>query len=84
MDKVKVYGADWCGDTKRTLSALDNLGVAYDYVNVEQDERARAWVKQQNDGKERKPTVKVGEQVLSVPSEQELESALRDQGVLKG
>lgn len=84
MDKVRVYGADWCGDTTRTLKTLDELGVAYDYVNVEQDEQASAWVRQQNDGKERKPTVKVGEQVLSVPNEQELESALRDQGVLKG
>lgn len=83
MDKVKVYGADWCGDTKRTLKALDGLGVAYDYINVEQDEQASRWVKQQNDGKERKPTVVVGEQVLSVPSEQELESALRDEGALK-
>ena len=83
MDKVKVYGADWCGDTKRTLNALDTLGVAYDYINVEQDEQASQWVKQQNDGKERKPTVVVGEQVLSVPSEQELESALQDQGLSK-
>ncbi len=83
MDKVKVYGADWCGDTKRTLKHLDTLGVAYDYVDVEQDEQASAWVKQQNDGKERKPTVKVGEQILSVPSDQELESALRSEGALK-
>jgi len=83
MEKVKVYGADWCGDTKRTLKHLDGLGVAYDYIDVEQDEQASAWVKQQNDGKERKPTVKVGEQVLSVPSDQELESALRDEGALK-
>lgn len=83
MDKVKVYGADWCGDTQRTLKFLDGLGVAYDYVDVEQDEQASLWVKQQNDGKERKPTVKVGEQVLSVPADSELESALREQGVLK-
>jgi len=83
MDKVKVYGADWCGDTKRTLAFLDGLNVAYDYIDVEQDEQASLWVKQQNDGKERKPTVKVGEQVLSVPTEGELESALREQGILK-
>lgn len=83
MDKVKVYGADWCGDTKRALKYLDRVGVAYDYVDVERDEQASLWVKQQNDGKERKPTVKVGALVLSVPSEGELERALRDQGILK-
>lgn len=83
MERVKVYGADWCGDTKRTLKQLEKLGVAYDYVNVEQDEQAVLWVKEQNDGKERKPTLKVGEQVLSVPSERELESALRENALVK-
>lgn len=82
MSKVEVYGADWCGDTQRTLRQLDRLGVAYDYIDVEQDEQASAWVKQQNDGKERKPTLKIGEQVLSVPSSQELESTLREQNIL--
>lgn len=83
MERVKVYGADWCGDTKRTRKQLDRLGVAYDYVNIEEDEQAALWVKEQNDGKERKPTLKVGEQVLSVPSEKELESALRRNGLAK-
>lgn len=82
MDKVKVYGADWCGDTKRTLAYLDGQSVTYDYINVEQDKQASEWVKEQNDGKERKPTVKIGERVLSVPSDQELEGALRENGLL--
>jgi mycoredoxin len=82
MATVRIYGADWCGDTQRSLRLLDSLGAAYDYVNVEEDEQASRWVKEQNDGKERKPTIKVGEQVLSVPSDQELESALRAGGLL--
>jgi len=82
MEKVKVYGADWCGDTKRTLKTLDKLGVAYDYINVEQDEQASNWVKEQNGGKERKPTLKVGKQVLSVPSDEELRLILTDNGML--
>ncbi|HEY0404380.1 MAG TPA: glutaredoxin domain-containing protein [Pyrinomonadaceae bacterium] len=82
MERVKIYGADWCGDTQRSLRQLESLGVAYDYVNVEDDAEAANWVKEQNDGKERKPTIKVGEQVLSVPSNQELESALRAGGLL--
>ncbi len=82
MEKVKVYGADWCGDTQRTLRQLDELGIKYDYVDIEQDEAARAWVKQQNEGKERKPTLQVGPQVLSTPTAQELERALSESGVL--
>jgi mycoredoxin len=82
MDKVKVYGAGWCGDTQRSLKQLDSFGVAYDYIDVEQDAEASRWVKQQNEGRERKPTIKIGEQVLSVPSNQELESALRTSGLV--
>jgi mycoredoxin len=81
MDKVKVYGADWCKDTKRTRALLDNLDVDYDYVNIEKDEQAARWVKEQNDGRERKPTVKIGEHILSVPDDAELESALREKGL---
>jgi mycoredoxin len=82
MNKVKVYGADWCRDTRRTLKHLDGLGVAYEYINVEQDEQASDWVNQQNKGKERKPTVKLGERVLSVPSAEELERALSESGFM--
>lgn len=73
---IKVYGADWCGDTKRTLKYLDNLNINYDYIDVEKDVSASEWVKSQNEGKERKPTLLVGSRVLSVPSEDELEAAL--------
>jgi glutaredoxin len=73
---IKVYGADWCGDTKRTLKYLDNLNIQYDYIDVEKDESASEWVKSQNEGKERKPTLLIGSQVLSVPSEDELKTAL--------
>ena len=78
MEKVKVYGADWCGDSKRTLEQLNKLGVAYEYIDIDQDEQAARWVREQNDGRERKPTVKLGEQILSTPSNQELETALRE------
>jgi glutaredoxin len=82
MSTVEVYGADWCGDTQRTRRHLERLGVAYDYINVEQDTQASEWVKQQNDGKERKPTVKIGAQVLAEPSDQALEHALRQAGLV--
>jgi mycoredoxin len=79
---VKVYGADWCPDTRRTLDALDKLGVTYDYVNVERDEAASLWVKEHNDGKEVKPTLDVAGQILSAPTERELTSALRERGLM--
>ncbi len=82
MASVKVYGADWCGDTRHAREFLDGLGVEYDYIDVEQDEQASAWVKEQNGGKERKPTLDVKGQVLSVPTDHELVSALRELGLM--
>ncbi|MCU1438867.1 MAG: NrdH-redoxin [Naasia sp.] len=46
VDKVTIYGADWCGDCRRSKALLDGLGVDYDYVDTEAVEdaadRARA------------------------------------------
>lgn len=79
---VKVYGADWCEDTRQTRAFLDRLGVAYEYVNIEQDAGGAEWVREHNGGKERKPTVDVGGQVLSVPSDHDLTGALRERGLM--
>jgi len=31
---VTVYGADWCGDCRRTKAQLDQLAVPYTYVDL--------------------------------------------------
>jgi len=59
MSEIKVYGADWCSMTRGRLEHLRSLGVDYEYINIEQDPAAREWVKKQNGGKEKKPTVKI-------------------------
>ena len=81
-DTVKVYGADWCEDTQATRNNLDSLGVPYQYIDVEQDARAQEWVKQQNGGKQKTPTLDIAGQVLVEPDERELELALRDKGLM--
>lgn len=79
---IKIYGADWCGDTKKSIACLKNLGVDFQYVNVEEDRTASEWVKNQNGGKEKKPTVSIGKTILSVPTDSELESALKKEGLI--
>ena len=79
---IKVYGADWCEDTKKARDFLDSAGVDYEYIDVEKDAAASRWVKEQNDGKERKPTVAIDDEVLSVPGEEELNLALQKKGLL--
>lgn len=78
MAELKVYGADWCEHTQRLLSHLNDLGVKYRYLNIEEDKQAAAWVRHQNDGKEKTPTVDVGGIILLTPSELELDEALHD------
>ncbi|MDZ8171475.1 glutaredoxin family protein [Microbacterium xanthum] len=31
---ITMFGADWCGDCRRTKAQLDGLGVDYTYVNL--------------------------------------------------
>lgn len=83
MDNVVVYGADWCVMTRRTLAHLDQVGVEYRYIDVEEDPKASEWVKQQSDGREKKPTLDIGGTVLVEPSNGELDDVLRSKGLLK-
>ena len=81
-DGLIVYGADWCGVTRNTLAHLDEVGAPYRYVDVEADPDAAAWVRDQNDGMEIKPTIRIGELVLTAPADDELDQALRERGLL--
>ena len=36
-DTITMFGADWCRDCIRTKKQLDELGVAYTYVDLEAD-----------------------------------------------
>lgn len=76
MATVKVFGSDWCPMTNRTREHLQHRGVDYEYVNVEKDPAASDWVKEQNDGKEKKPTLLIDGEVLRTPSESEVDEAL--------
>lgn len=39
-DTITMYGADWCGDCRRSKSVLDRAGVAYEYVDVAASQEA--------------------------------------------
>ena len=82
-DQVVVYGTDWCGVTQQALRHLDDLGVPYQYVNIEQDSRAAAWVRDHNGGMELKPTIDVGGEVLSAPAADVLGQTLRQHGLTR-
>ena len=76
MARVKVYGADWCVMTQSTLSHLNDRGITYDYVDIDEDRKAAQWVAQHNGGKEKKPTLDIDGLILSTPSNSEIDQAL--------
>jgi len=79
-EQVKVYGADWCGDTVRALKHLDSRGVRYDYIDIESDTEGEKKVIAFSSGKRRIPLVEVASEgetkSLCVPSASELDQAL--------
>jgi mycoredoxin len=82
--QVKLYGADWCGMTRRARAHLHQLGVPYEYINIDDDRRAAEWVRRHNNGKEKKPTIEIAGTVLTTPGNQQLEEVLRREQLLPG
>jgi glutaredoxin len=81
MNRIQVYGAEWCHDTQHTLARLDELGVDYDYHDIDREPSAQRWVADHNGGKQKLPTLEVAGQILSVPEDEELDEALRGTGL---
>lgn len=78
---IRVFGATWCPMTTTTLRHLDQLGVKYQFIDIEADPKAAEWVRRQNNGKERKPTLDIDGVILSEPSNAELDRTLRQQNI---
>lgn len=38
---ITVFGAEWCGDCRRTSRQLKELGIPYTYIDVDADEAGR-------------------------------------------
>jgi mycoredoxin len=75
VDRITVYGADWCGDCRRTQRWLDASGTTYDWVDRDADAAVRAWLA--GAGYLAIPVVVIpGGTVLVEPSDRELADAV--------
>lgn len=54
---ITVYGAYWCPDCRRSKRFLSEHQIAHTWVDIEQDNEARAYVKKLNNGKRIIPTI---------------------------
>jgi len=75
---ITVYGADWCEDTRRSLRHLRRLGVAHQYMNIDEDAEALECATALNSGNRRTPTIDlgVGGSALVEPENDTLSGAL--------
>ena len=76
-DKITVYGAPWCPDCRRAKQFLGEQRVAYNWVDIDQDEQGREYVQQMNDGKQIIPTIVFqDDSILVEPTNAELAAKL--------
>ena len=57
MAEITMYGADWCGDCRRSKRFLDSNSVAYNSIDVETDTSASDKVIEINGGMRSIPVI---------------------------
>ena len=76
-DKIVVYGAYWCPDCRRSKRFLSEHQIDYEWVDIEQNADAQAYVEKINDGKRIIPTIEFEDgSFLVEPSNAELAKKL--------
>jgi mycoredoxin len=57
MSNIKIYGTKWCPDCLRAKQVFAREKVSYDWIDIEQDESAAAYVEEVNGGYKSVPTI---------------------------
>lgn len=76
MNKIDLYGADWCPDCRRAKSYLNENNISFNFIDVDLDKEATAKVEAINNGKRIIPTVIINEKSYTNPENGALASAL--------
>ncbi len=75
--EIVMYGTTWCPDCARSKRVFNKHGVDFKWVDIEKDEKARAYVVQINRGLKSVPTIVFPDgTILIEPSNAELEKKL--------
>ena len=83
MSNVTMYGAEWCGDCRRSKKFLDSNNVEYNYIDVEADETASDKVIEINGGQRSIPVIIFEDGThLTEPSDNDLKAKLESLSIL--
>jgi thioredoxin reductase (NADPH) len=77
MPEITVYGAPWCPDCKRSKQFLAEHRVAFNWVDIDQDQTGLRYVEQVQNGGRTIPTIVFGKgDFLLEPTDEELAQKL--------
>jgi len=74
---IKLYGTEWCSDCKRSKKFLGEQRVHYEFINIEEDAKEQAYIRELQQGGLTIPTIVFEDgSVLIEPSNAELATKL--------
>lgn len=83
MAEITMYGADWCGDCRRSKRFLDSHKISYHHIDVEADANASEKVIEINGGMRSIPVIVFPDgSHLTEPSDNELKAKLESLSLL--
>ena len=83
MSQITFYGADWCGDCRRSKRLLEELNVKYDLIDVEKDPTQIEKVKEINGGAQSIPVIVFEDGThLTEPSDPDLRMKLEELSII--
>lgn len=82
MSEITMYGAEWCGDCRRSKRLMNELGVEYTYINIEEVPGAADKVVEINGGMQSIPVIMFSDGThLTEPSDPDLRKKLESLGL---
>ena len=76
-EKIKMYGTNWCGDSRRARHLLESNHIDFEWINIEENPEAVKFVEEVNHGYRSVPTIVFPDgTILTEPSQYELNKKL--------
>ena len=80
---IKMYGAAWCGDTRRARVWFDSHNIPYEWIDIDENREAEAMVKKCSNGNRTIPVIIFADgSILVEPSTLTLEQHANALGLL--
>jgi mycoredoxin len=76
MAEVTVFSTTWCGHCIRLKRQMDESGITYEEIDIEEQERFGDEIEATTGGYRTVPSVRIGEKLLVNPTIHEVKGAL--------